>query len=614
MEVPVNYGFYNIEATIFCIASVAIILFKQLTVFNKDETQRAFTKILYIQLAYFVSTIIVVLVDIYILPHTVFTVYAATILNFALYSYCSYCVFVYLALYQKSPYFIKYRSKHIYELPLIINLVILMSSPLTGLYFSVNDELQFVSGYWFNLIILINVCYPLSILISSMWHNRKTIKNIPLTELQITVAFPLCFIIFGPLSSIQWRMPFLVYGLTLADLFVYVYYTDLLMHERNNALEAEKELAMQQSKAKSTFLSNMSHDIRTPMNAIIGFTNLALRDPKDSEKVGEYLGKIQASSNHLLSLINDVLEMSRIESGKIELEETNCSLPEILHDLNTIIIGQVESKQQELHMDAMNVTHENIYCDKLRLNQVLLNLLSNAVKYTQSGGKISVRVTEHEGAPSGYASYAISVKDNGMGMKPEFAAKVFEAFEREKNSTISGIQGTGLGMAITKKIVELMHGTIEVKTELGKGTEFIVRVNFKVQEGSAVDLHITSPNEMHALVVDDDFNACDSITKMLHEMSLRAEWTLSGKEAVLRAKQSLERDDPFDVFIIDWKLRDLDGIEVARQIRNIVGNGVPILLMTAYDWPIIRDEAVAAGVNGFCNKPLFMSELYNSLE
>ena len=614
MPIPIGYAFYNIEATVFCIAAVAILLVKQLNTFNEDETQRTFSKILIVQLFYFVSMIVRVLVDIDVLPHTQTSYYIVNIVNFSLYVYCAYLVFVYLALYQRFERFLKNRHKHYFKLPLALSLAILFSSPLTGAYFSVSSSGIVTNGPLWWLMIFINLAYPLAALLSYMLKNYKHRKQIPFEELQITIVFPLCFIIVDPLASLQWRIPLRVYGLVLADLFVYIRYTDRLMRERSRALEAEKESATAQSKAKTMFLSNMSHDIRTPMNAIIGFTNLALMDTGNEIKVKEYLGKIQASSSHLLSLINDVLEMSRIESGKIELDETRCSLPEILHDLNTMIIGQVEAKQQELFMDAMNVTHENIFCDKLRLNQVLLNLLSNAVKYTPSGGSIAVRVIEVDEAPEGYASYIISVKDNGIGMTPEFAAKVFEAFERERTSTISRIQGTGLGMAITKRIIDLMHGTIEVETEPGMGTEFTVRLQFKVQESSGDDIQIASPSEFHALVVDDDFNVCDSTTKMLAEMGLRAEWTLSGKEAVLRAKQALELNDQFDIFLIDWRLRDLNGIETTRQIRATVAKEVPILLMTAYDWPAIRDEAIEAGVNGFCNKPLFISELHNTLE
>ena len=381
----------------------------------------------------------------------------------------------------------------------------------------------------------------------------------------------------------------------------------------SDALREAAQVAERSSQAKSEFLSNMSHDIRTPMNAIIGFTDLAIRDPEDTEKVREYLGKIKASSSHLLSLINDVLEMSRIESGKIELDEAPCSLPDLLHDLDTIIIGQVEAKRQELSMDAMNVLDEDVYCDKLRLDQVLLNLLSNAVKYTPAGGKIAVRITQRESKIPGRAAYEIRVKDTGIGMSPEFAARVFDAFEREKTSTVSGIQGTGLGMAITKSIVDLMGGTIRVETEQGKGTEFIVDLDLRPVEGKTPDRRIPELSSLHVLVVDDDFDTCDSATHLLAQMGLRSEWTLSGREAVLRARHALERGDGFGAFLIDWKLPDLNGVEAARQIRSAVGPDVPILLMTAYDWPSIRDEAVAAGVNGFCDKPLFLSELHRSL-
>ncbi|MBQ9521868.1 MAG: response regulator [Oscillospiraceae bacterium] len=381
----------------------------------------------------------------------------------------------------------------------------------------------------------------------------------------------------------------------------------------SDTLREAARIAEKSSAAKSEFLSNMSHDIRTPMNAIIGFTNLALRNPTDTERVVEYLGKIQASSSHLLALINDVLEMSRIESGKIELDETLCSLPEILHDLNTIIIGQVEAKRQELTMDALDVVNENVYCDKLRLNQVLLNLLSNAVKYTPAGGKISVRVIQRTNEHDGYADYEIRVKDTGIGMSPEFAKKVFDAFEREKTSTVSGIQGTGLGMAITKSIIDLMNGSIRVETEPGKGSEFIVDVSMRVETSGVRDRHIPELNGLRALVVDDDFHTCDSTTKLLAQLGMRSDWTLSGKEAVLRAKHANESKDHFKVFLIDWKLPDLNGIEAVRQIRAAVGSDVPILLMTAYDWPSIKDEAIAAGVNGFCNKPLFLSELHSAM-
>ena len=380
----------------------------------------------------------------------------------------------------------------------------------------------------------------------------------------------------------------------------------------NQALSEAVRAAETANKAKSTFLSNMSHDIRTPMNAIIGFTTLAVSNIDDKKRVQDYLGKILSSSNHLLSLINDILDMSRIESGKIHLEETEVSLSEVLHDLKTIISGQIHAKQLELYMDAMDVTNEDVYCDKTRLNQVLLNLLSNAVKFTPAGGTVSVRIRQCHGTQKGSELYEIRVKDNGIGMSPEFVQKIFSPFERERTSTVSRTQGTGLGMAITKNIVDMMGGTIEVQTEQGKGTEFIVRLPFRTQPEHQRTEKIAELEGLKALVVDDDFNTCDSVTKMLVRVGMRSEWTLSGKEAVLRARQSMELGDAFHAYIIDWRLPDMNGIEVTRQIRSL-GDDTPIIILTAYDWSDIEAEARAAGVTAFCAKPLFMSDIRETL-
>lgn len=343
--------------------------------------------------------------------------------------------------------------------------------------------------------------------------------------------------------------------------------------ELNAKLQVAVEKAESANRAKSTFLSNMSHDIRTPMNAIIGFTTLALSNIDDTDRVKDYLGKTLASSNHLLSLINDVLDMSRIESGKIHLEEVEVNLSDVLHDLKTIVSGQIYAKQLELYMDVMDVTDEDVYCDKTRLNQILLNLLSNAIKFTPAGGTVSVR---------------------------------------ERTSTVSRIQGTGLGMAITKNIVDMMGGTIEVQTAQGKGTEFTVCVPMRAQTEQRPVEKITELEGLKALVVDDDFNTCDSVTKMLVKVGMRAEWTLSGKEAVLRARQALEMSDAYHAYIIDWRLPDMNGIEVTRQIRSL-HDDTPIIILTAYDWSDIEVEAKAAGVTAFCAKPMFMSDLRETL-
>ena len=380
----------------------------------------------------------------------------------------------------------------------------------------------------------------------------------------------------------------------------------------NQALSEAVAAAEAASRAKSTFLSNMSHDIRTPMNAIIGFTTLAVSNIDNQERVKDYLTKTLSSSRHLLALINDILDMSRIESGKLQLEETEVNLAEMLHDIKTIVSGQIHAKQLELYMDALDVTDEDVYCDRTRMGQILLNLLSNAIKFTPAGGTVSVRVRQLAGTMRDCAQYEFRVRDNGIGMSPEFAQKIFEPFERERTSTVSRIQGTGLGMAITRNIVEMMGGTIKVQTEKNRGTEFIICLPLRVQTGTRREEKIAELAGLKALVVDDDFNTCDSVAKLLTRVGMRAEWTLSGREAVLRARQSIELGDPCRAYIIDWRLPDMNGIEVARQIRSL-NDDTPIIILTAYDWSDIEVEAKAAGVTAFCSKPMFLSDLRDTL-
>ena len=372
--------------------------------------------------------------------------------------------------------------------------------------------------------------------------------------------------------------------------------------------------AQHANQAKTTFLNNMSHDIRTPMNAIIGFTSLAAAHIDNTEQVQDYLKKIATSSNHLLSLINDVLDMSRIESGKVKIEEKESSIPEILHDLKTIVQADIMSKQLDFYIDTVDVVNEHVMCDKLRLNQILLNLLSNAMKFTKPGGMVSVRILQKSSAPEGYAAYEFQVKDTGIGMSPEFVKNVFEPFERERTSTVSGIQGTGLGMAITRNIVDMMGGTIAVESEVGKGTTFTVSLQFQTCSGPVRQETIPELQGLRALVVDDDFNTCSSVTKMLAAIGMRPDWTTSGKEAVLRVKLAGEQEDEYAVYIIDWLMPDMNGIEVVRRIRAIIGEETPIIILTAYDWSDIEEEARKAGVTAFCSKPIFLSELKEILE
>ena len=377
----------------------------------------------------------------------------------------------------------------------------------------------------------------------------------------------------------------------------------------NQALSDAVAAAETANRAKSTFLSNMSHDIRTPMNAIIGFTTLAISNLDDQERVKDYLTKTLASSNHLLSLINDVLDMSRIESGKVKIEEKAVHLPDLVHDVRSIIQPNISSKRLSLFIDTMDVVDEDIITDPLRLNQVLLNILSNAIKFTPTGGMVSIRIAQKPGAPKGCGNYEFRIKDNGIGINKEFQKHIFEEFTREENSTVSGIQGTGLGLSITKNIVDLMGGTITLESEPGKGSEFIVNLCFPLSGQKAEIKQLPQLEGLRALVADDDTNTCLSVSTMLSKIGMRPEWTISGKEAVIRTKYAVEQGDAFSVYIIDWLIPDMNGIEIVRQIRKVIGDSCPIIILTAYDWADIEEEARAAGVTAFCEKPLFLSEL-----
>ena len=414
-----------------------------------------------------------------------------------------------------------------------------------------------------------------------------------------------------------------VYNCNMKIAGIYSAYMNLHMEEiqRLNAelensradLRVALEAAEHANRAKTTFLNNMSHDIRTPMNAIIGFTSLAATHIDNKEQVRGYLAKIMTSSRHLLSLINDVLDMSRIESGKVKIDAVPVHLPDVIHDLRTIIQTNAAAKQLDLFIDTEDVHDENIIADKLRLNQILLNILGNAIKFTRPGGTIRIRVIQKPTAPDGFADYEFRIKDNGIGMSPEFQQHIFEAFSREDSSTVSGIQGTGLGMAITKNLVDMMGGKIAVHSEEGKGSEFIVDLRFALSGEAVQHEKIPQLQGLRALVADDDANTCLNTGRMLREIGMRPEWTISGKEAVIRAQDALDQGDEFSVYIIDWLMPDMNGVETVRRIRRIVGNDKPIIILTAYDWADIEEEAREAGVSAFCSKPIFMSELRDAL-
>ncbi len=404
----------------------------------------------------------------------------------------------------------------------------------------------------------------------------------------------------------------------LALIIVFIWYFTLNRAQVKELEEAKRleEEARQEaeiaSKSKGEFLSNMSHDIRTPMNAIVGMTAIATAHMDDPQQVQNCLKKITMSSRHLLGLINDVLDMSKIESGKMTLNEELVSLREIMESIVSIVQPQIKAKHQKFNISIFNILSENVHCDSVRLNQVLLNLLSNAIKFTPENGSIEVKLHEEE-SPRGdaYARIYIQVKDDGIGMSEEFRQHIFESFAREDNKRIHRTEGTGLGMAITKYIVDAMGGEITVNSQQGVGTEFRVVLDLKRAEERVEDMILP---DWIMLVVDDDQQLCESTVDSLRSIGIRAESVPDGEDAVKMATQHHKAHNDYHVILLDWKLPDMDGIQTARELRRQLGDDVPILLMSAYDWTEIEDEARAAGISGFLMKPLFRSTLFYGLK
>ncbi len=378
-----------------------------------------------------------------------------------------------------------------------------------------------------------------------------------------------------------------------------------------NELEKARQAALEANKAKSEFLANMSHDIRTPMNAIVGMTAIAAAHIDDRKQVENCLRKITLSSKHLLGLINDVLDMSKIESGKLTLTTEQISLKEVVEGIVNIMQPQVKTKKQTFDIHVENILTENVWCDGVRLNQVLLNLLSNATKYTPEGGSIHLSLFE-ENSPKGerYVRIYIKVKDNGIGMSPDFLKRIYESYSRADGDRIHKTEGAGLGMAITKYIVDAMEGTIDIQSEPDKGTEFLLTFDFEKAAAMNMDMVLPSWN---MLVVDDDELLCRTAMDALKSIGIKAEWTLSGEKAIELVNEHHKRREDYQIILLDWKLPGMNGIQVAKEIRHNLGDEVPILLISAYDWSEFESEAREAGISGFISKPLFKSTLYYAL-
>ena len=385
-----------------------------------------------------------------------------------------------------------------------------------------------------------------------------------------------------------------------------------ITREQMTELDNARREAIHANQAKSEFLSNMSHDIRTPMNAIVGMTAIATANIGDMQQVQNCLKKISLSGKHLLGLINDVLDMSKIESGKMTLNVDQVSLREVMDSLVSIVQPQVRSKRQRFDVCIHDISTENVCCDSVRLNQVLLNILGNAVKFTPEEGEIHVSMYEEDSDKGEeYVRIHFRIKDTGIGMTPEFKAKIFESFVREDNARVRRTEGSGLGMTITKYIVDAMGGSIEVESELGQGTEFHVCVDLLKAVIQEADMVLPDWN---MLVVDDDQQLCESTVESLKAIGVHAEWTMDAQSAFRMVEERHNTPREYQVILLDWKLPDMDGIKAAREIRRRFGSDVPILLISAYDWSEIEAEAKDAGITGFISKPLFKSTLFYGLK
>lgn len=437
--------------------------------------------------------------------------------------------------------------------------------------------------------------------------------SLPYSEWYLVTVMPYGELskVVGNLNELWALMAIASCVIVLCALFIVFFKYMKLTREQFAGLEKAREEAVSANKAKSEFLSNMSHDIRTPMNAIVGMSAIATANIDNVQQVQNCLRKITLSSKHLLGLINDVLDMSKIESGKMTLNMDQVSLREVMEGIVNIVQPQIKEKNQQFEVIINDIMTENVCCDSVRLNQILLNFLSNAIKFTPEGGKIQLSMEEEESSRGkDWVRIHLMVKDNGIGMSEEFSRKIFDSFTREDSARVQKIQGTGLGMAITKYIVDAMGGTIDVKSEHGKGTEFHVELELERAVVQEEDMILP---EWNMLVVDDDEQLCRTTAESLKAIGVHADWTLDGETAVLMTEKRHRQHNDYHIILLDWKLPGMNGIKTANVIRKKMGDDIPILLISAYDWSDIEEEARGVGINGFISKPLFKSTLYYGL-
>lgn len=387
--------------------------------------------------------------------------------------------------------------------------------------------------------------------------------------------------------------------------------TDIRKKEENakKALMEAYEAANFANAAKTDFLSNMSHDIRTPMNAIIGMTAIALNNLDDKEKIAYSLKRISSSGRHLLGLINEVLDMSKIESGKMNLNDEEFKLSELFMDILDMVRPQAAKMHHDLRVRLLDVEHEEVIGDRMRIQQAFVNIIGNAIKYTPEGGKIAITVSEKRSRNPKASFYKFDFKDNGIGMSEEYITHIFEPFSRAEDSRVNRIQGTGLGMPITRNILRMMNGDLQVKSELGKGSVFTATMLLKLQDTETVD--VSELHGLSVLVVDDDRISCESMCDMLDGIGMKSEWTSSGREAVEKIVKKHEKEDDYFAVIVDWQMPEMNGVDTAKAIRKNIDGNLPIIVMSAYDWSDIEYEAKAAGINAFLTKPVFRLNIIN---